>query len=150
MVLFRSALVSDAGNLSNLAFESEQYLGYDTDYMRTFSDYYNVTEAFVRQHLVYIMEETGKMLGFWGLCETENIWELEFFYISPEYIGKGYGRNLWNNLIAECNNRGIVEFQLVTSPQSAQFYEKMGAEIIGQVESLIVKGRMIPQLKFSL
>ena len=52
--------------------------------------------------------------------------------------------------MAECHKRGIVEFQLVTSPQSAQFYEKMGAEIIGQVESLIVKGRMIPQLKFSL
>jgi len=27
MVLFRAALMDDAGNLSDLAFESEQYLG---------------------------------------------------------------------------------------------------------------------------
>ena len=94
------------------------------------------------------LEEDGRSLGFWGLNEMENIWELEFFYISQEYIGKGYGRKLWNSLVAECKKRGISEIQLVTSPQSAQFYEKMGAKVIGRTESLIVKGKMIPRLEF--
>lgn len=148
MIRFRAALEEDAENLSNLAFNSEKYLGYDANYMSRFSDFYNVTESFIDQHLVYIMEEAGRALGFWGLNETENIWELEFFYISPEYIGKGYGRKLWDSLVAECKKRGISEFQMVTSPQSSQFYEKMGAKVIGQSESLIVKGRMVPRLEF--
>ncbi len=75
---------------------------------------------------------------------------LEYFYIAPEYIGKGYGKLLWNHLIKDCRSRGIKEFSLVTSPQAREFYIGMGAVLCGEVESLLKKGRIIPKLIYTI
>lgn len=50
-----------------------------------------------------------------------------------------------------CNfeSLGIEEFVLVISPQAKEFYTKLGANLCGEVESLVVKGRMIPKLIYT-
>ena len=147
-IIFRKATGNDVKPLSNLAYNSEKYLGYSLEYMEKFSAYYNVTEDFIRKHLVYVMENEKEIVGFWGLSNSDKDWELEFFYIAPEYIGKGWGQILWRHLVTKCKEQDILKFQLVTSPQSTRFYEKMGAIVITQVESLLEKGRMIPKLEY--
>ena len=150
MAIFRHATKNDASDLSNLAYASEKHLGYDAEYMNVFADLYNVTAEYISRNPVDVMEYEGKTIGFWGLREENRKWELDFFYITPEYIGKGYGRHLWNHLTDECKKRSIHEFQLVTSPQSVLFYQKMGAVVVGQVESMITPGRMIPKLYYPI
>jgi len=75
---------------------------------------------------------------------------LEYLFIEPRYIGKGYGRLLWDHLAENCKSFGIKEFKLVTSPQAKEFYIKMGAIPFGEVESLLKKGRIIPQLIYTV
>lgn len=137
--------------LSELAYYSESYWGYDNDYMEKFKLYYNVTKEFINENLVFILEKDNSIIGFWGLHHVDNAgWELEYFYIAIQYINKGYGNQLWNSLIIECKKNQIHNFEFVTSPQAVQFYKKMGAETIGHVESLLEQGRMIPKLRYIL
>ncbi|MEL7656198.1 MAG: GNAT family N-acetyltransferase [Bacillota bacterium] len=73
------------------------------------------------------------------------------FFIEPQSIGKGYGKILWNHLVdITCKSLGIYELVIVTSPQAKDFYIKLGANSLGEVESLLKKGRMIPQLSYKV
>lgn len=148
MLSFRSAITDDAEILSDLTFHSEKYLGYDTDYMNKFLVLYNLTSEFIINSPVYIMENENEMIDFWGLSIKKYDFELEYFYIAVKYIGQGYGRKLWNHLINKCKLLDILEFQFVTSPESVDFYKKMGAIIIDNVESIIKQDRLIPKLRY--
>jgi len=54
---------------------------------------------------------------------------------------------MWNHLVNYCKEHNINNCTLVTSPQAKGFYDKMGAIQIGEVESILKKGRKIPILK---
>ena len=53
---------------------------------------------------------------------------------------------MWDHLIQECIDLGILSFEFVTSPEAEVFYLKMGAAHVGMVESSIRAGKMIPKL----
>ncbi|KYO65532.1 hypothetical protein ATZ99_15680 [Thermovenabulum gondwanense] len=146
MAFIRPATEREARILSELAVKSEAYWGYDEEYMEKFKEKYRVTEEYIKNSPVFVLEDKNKILGFYGLLFEKDEVNLEFFYIDADYIGKGYGRMLWGHLVDYCKEKGIKSFTFVTSPEAKGFYIKMGAEYLGEVESLVKKGRIIPGL----
>lgn len=138
----------EASELSRLSIKSESYLGYDSDFMDKFKIMYQVTEEFIRRNPTFILYENDRIIGFYALLSNLEGNTLEYFYIEPQYIGKGYGKKMWSHLENYCETQNIRDFTLVTSPQSKEFYQKMGAILIGEVESTLKKGRKIPKLLF--
>lgn len=149
MVNMRNAKEDEYIILTDIATKSEAYWGYDSDYMDKFKNIYNVSKEFIINNPTVIIEENKNIIGFYGIINKSSEVSLEYFFIEPKYIGKGYGKLLWNFLIKNCKNLGIREFSIVTSPQAKEFYVKMGATPCGKVESLLSKGRMIPKLIYS-
>lgn len=150
MISIRNAKAEEYAVLSDIAFKSEAYWGYDSDYMNKFKSIYNVSEEFINNNPTVIIEEDDNIVGFYGIVNEESETTLEYFFIEPKYIGKGYGKLLWNYLVKDCKNRRIKEFSIVTSLQAKDFYVKMGAIPCGEVESLLKKGRIIPQLIYRI
>lgn len=150
MVKIRSAKVNEYDILTQIATKSESYWGYDSYYMYRFKSIYDVSEEFINNNPTVIIEDGENIVGFYGVINNWNEAFLEYFFIEPKYIGKGYGKLLWNYLIEDCKNLGIKEFDLVTSPQAKEFYIKMGAIPCGEVESLLEKGRIIPHLIYTV
>jgi RimJ/RimL family protein N-acetyltransferase len=140
----------EASELSQISIESESYLGYDSDFMDKFKIMYQVTEEFIRKNPTFILYENDRIIGFYALLIIPEGNALEYFYIEPQYIGKGYEKKMWSHLENYCETHNIRDFTLVTSPQSKEFYEKMGAILIGEVESTLKKGRKIPKLLFRI
>ena len=147
-IKFRRADCKDVALLSEIACRSEAYWNYSDEFMEIFRSQYGVTEDFVEVNSVFLMENDQRQVGFYGLI-IGNPTELEFFYIEPECIGKGYGRIMWEHLLELCHGEKIDSFVFVTSPQAVPFYEKMGAEVIGSTCSS-VDGRNIPKLSFQI
>lgn len=150
MTTLRAAQSSDSSTLSKLAFDSEKYWGYSDDYMERFKRFYSVTDSFIRQNHVFVLEDNNQAVGFFALTQADSLWELEYFYISANRIKSGYGRILWQELIHFCKGHSIQTFKLVTSPQAVGFYEKMGAEVTSHTTSLISSERIIPVLKYTV
>jgi len=144
----RKADINDVDYLSELVYNSENSLNFDENYMCIFKDKYNVNKEFIENSYSFCMVQDEEILGFLGLQENEATFELEFFYIKTDYIGKGYGKIMFQLLIEECKALNIKELNLVTSPESMNFYTKLGAVKIGEVKSLIDCNRIIPKLKF--
>jgi ribosomal protein S18 acetylase RimI-like enzyme len=57
---------------------------------------------------------------------------------------------LWDHCIRYCEDNGIDRITLVTSPQAVGFYTKQGAVQVGEAESLVRKGRIIPKLVYDI
>ncbi len=114
--------------------------------MDKFKVLYKVSEEFIINNPTYIMEEDGEIIGFYGILIEESQRSLEYFFIEPKFIGKGYGKLLWQHVLKSCDSLNIKEFIIVTSPQAQDFYTKLGAKLQREVESLVAKGRKIPQL----
>lgn len=150
METLRFATEDQSDLLSELAYRSEAYWGYDEAYMNRFRLFYNVGKDFISHNTVCVLEGGSDIIGFFGLSEKTEEWQLEYFYITASHIGKGFGCRLWNMLIQKCREMDISCFEFVTSPQAVPFYEKMGAETIGYVESLLMRGRMIPKLRYAI
>jgi len=146
----RSALADEYEILTDIAFKSEAYWGYDSEYMNKFKSIYNISQEFINRFPTVIIEEDENIVGFYGILTEKNETSLEYFFIEPKYIGQGYGKILWNYLVKDCQNHGIKEFSIVTSPQAKEFYVKMGAIPSGEIESLLKKGRTIPRLIYTI
>lgn len=136
--------------LTNLSAKSEAYWGYDSDFMENFKSTYKVTEEFIEDNPTFVMEEGNNIIGFYSIIRDEKETSLEYFYIEPEKIGKGYGRLMWNHMTDFCKAKNIDEIFLVTSPQAKEFYIKMGAVLFGEVGSLVIKDRKIPKLVYKV
>lgn len=150
MLSVRQALISDSGVLTDIAARSEAYWGYDSDFMEKFKSIYCITEEFISQNPTFILENCGRGIGFYSILKCDMETSLEYFYIDSDYIGKGYGKLLWNHMVSFCKEQGIAELYFVTSPQAKEFYVKMGAVPIGEADSLVTKGRKIPKLVYKL
>lgn len=150
MFRIRRAQTCEADILTDIAIRSEAYWGYDADFMNNFKTIYRVTARFVEENPTYVAENVDRIIGFYGVSKCDNETELEYLYVEPEHIGKGIGKLLWDHCIKHCKDNGIDRLTLVTSPQAVGFYAKQGAVQIGEVESLVRKGRMVPKLIYDI
>jgi GNAT superfamily N-acetyltransferase len=59
---------------------------------------------------------------------------LSHFFLEPEFIGKGYGRILFHEVIRTAKEELHWEaFQWESDPHAAWFYQRMGAKRIGEL-----------------
>lgn len=142
----RSASSKEDEILTSIAAESEAYWGYDEEFMEIYKIIYNVTSEIISENLAYVLEDEGDIIGFYVVIQEAYLGEVEYFYIKPRYMGKGYGRIMWEHMIDLCESFGILEIELVTSPQAKEFYINMGAVVVREVLSQ-VNSRKIPKLR---
>ncbi|WP_346928735.1 GNAT family N-acetyltransferase [Clostridium sp.] len=150
MINIRRAKVGEASILTNIAINSEAYWGYDEEYMESFKNTYGVSENYISNYPTFLMEDNQIIVGFYSILMNVGETELEYFFINPDYIGKGYGKLLWKHVIENAKGLNIKELEIVTSPEAIDFYIKMGAVKVGEVESLVKVGRKIPRLIYKI
>lgn len=152
MPMIRSAQQNEHALLTDIAVRSEASWGYDIVFMENFARLYAVTPEFIRDHSVFVVEEQGRVMGFYGVVlHGEGSWaELEYLYVDPAFLGRGLGKLLWLHMTACLKALGVTYLELVTSLQAEAFYHKMGAVTIAQTASTVIPGRTIPRLHYAL
>lgn len=143
MIAFIESSVDDIDELNNIAFLSESYWGHDKNMMDIFKKEYSLTQEYLKNNKVFNMILDENIIGFYAFNMTQEIPELEYFYLKPEYIGKGYGRILWNEVIKFCKNNNIETFVFVAGSEVKNYYLKMGAEVIKTLSSKLDAKRKI-------
>lgn len=147
---FIKAEANDHEALTDLMVDSEGYWGNSQAFLTAFRRLYAVTPSFIENHMTLVLTKEGHRIGFYGLALREQGVELQYFFIAPEYIGRGYGKIMWHHLINQCEKKGIHTFEWVTSPEAKGFYQSLGAIQKGTRQSLISEGRTIPVMVYTL
>ncbi|MCB2312925.1 GNAT family N-acetyltransferase [Clostridium tagluense] len=75
--------------------------------MEEFKSVYKVTEEFINNNSTFVIEKDESIIGFYGVLVENNETSLEYLFIEPEYINKGYGKLLWNHMVENCDKKGV-------------------------------------------
>ncbi len=146
----RQARPDEAGALTELAMHSKAHWGYDAAFMADArADLEVVPERFLPDFLVYILEADKEMLGFYSLCQVDTpTIELTHLFVEPQHIGCGHGKRLWRHalLVAQCE--GYRRVILSSDPFAEPFYARQDAVRIGEKESIVRAGRMLPLMEY--
>lgn len=175
-MIVRDARSRDLDTLSDLALRSKGHWGYDEGFLRACAAELTVTARMLEEHTVRVAEESGAVVGFYGLLypgghradragsarwgpdpgrrrrgaeapASAEVPEVEHFFVEPRRIGKGIGRALWEDLLEEARRRGHGRVRIASDPFAEPFYLRMGARRVGDVASGSIEGRRLPLLE---
>ncbi|HYG61179.1 MAG TPA: GNAT family N-acetyltransferase [Thermoanaerobaculia bacterium] len=136
----RRASIADAEELTQVAHESKSHWGYPPRWIELWRDDLTITPEVIAGNELYLAEEDGTVLGFFGLIAGEGggpVWTLEHFWVLPAAMGKGVGRTLFERARELAAGAGAAVLEIDADPNAAPFYERMGARRVGEVRSEI-------------
>ena len=148
--MIRPARPEEAAALSDLALRAKAHWGYDNAFLKACRAELTVTAVVMVDRRTFVLEESGRILGFYQLTLDAGIADVAFFFIDPPAIGHGLGARLWEHLVAEAKRCGATKLTIEADPYAEAFYKKMGAETVGTAPSASIPGRTLPLMEFAL
>lgn len=149
-VRIRPARTEEAQQLSELAYRSKAHWGYDDQFLARCRDPLTVSPGNIVEGRVFVLEDQGRVRGFYELTGEGPEKELTFLFVEPADIGRGYGRALWLHAVRTAKVRGADRILIHSDPHAEAFYRAMGAKRVGEVPSTAIPGRMLPLMCFDL
>lgn len=149
MTSIRPGLPADAHKLTEIAFTAKRQWGYPQSWIKLWQQDLTVTSQYIDENPVYVAERDNHIVGFVGLGIDGVDAEIEHLWVLPEYMGLGIGRSLVGCALRHCKSRGVERLRVVSDPNAAEFYRKLGGVHQGQVESTPAP-RILPILQFDI
>ena len=149
----RPARNDEAATLTALMLRSKAHWGYDAAFMRQSEASFAISnEVFALGHVLVVEDEVGAVLGTASLAALpeEGDFDLLHMFIEPCAIGTGAGRALFKAIARTAREAGARRLVILSDPHAASFYEKMGAERIGDAPSDAIPCRRLPLLEYRL
>jgi len=136
--------------LTDITKKSKAYWGYSDEQMRKWSDLLTITEEYIQNNEVYKLIINQSIVAYYSYFEIEkDSVRLDNLFVSPENIGKGYGKLLMNDFILKIKKSEAKRIILDADPNAQKFYENFGFVKIGEIETSI-KDRFLPIMELKL
>ena len=126
------ATPGDAETLTAISFAAKGYWGYPERWMERWRKSLTITPEFVGRNQVYAAALNEEILGFYALVGEGREIQLEHLWVSPERIGTGVGRLLFDHAVRRAVSLGAETLRIEADPNAEGFYRRMGATRIGE------------------
>ena len=133
--VIRRAIPDDAPFLNELTGRSVLFWGYEPEFLDWEPEAITVTPEFIAGSPVYVLEEAGRIVGYYGLLGEPPEMALDKLFVEPDQIGTGRGRSLWQHAVTTARDMGASALTLASDPNAAPFYRAMGAEWLGEEQT---------------
>ena len=131
--------------LTEISFVSKKYWNYSDEWMEIWKNHLTITENFITNNYVYHLEnDANEIVGFYAFVKFDNYIELDSLFVSPEYIGKGFGNLLITDFLSKVNEIDFDFIKLTAEPFAEIFYKKYGFETIELQLSSKIENRYLP------
>ncbi len=131
-VRLRAARPEEAERLSEIARLSKAHWGYSAAQIESWREaFLTVNRGYIAAHSVWVASDSDDhAVAFAALERKAGGDVLEHLWVLPAYTRMGIGRRLFQRVASES-----PAFTFTSDPHADEFYRRMGARIIGQVES---------------
>ena len=100
--------------------------------------------------------EDGNIIGTSSFSESrfevfKGYGEIISIYLLPEYVGKGYGRQLMERALSELKKAGYFKaflWVLEENSKARAFYEKMGFKLSSEVIESDIGGKILKEISY--
>lgn len=130
--VIRRAMPEESTVLSELTGRSALSWGYEPEFLDWEPEAITVTPEWIADSPVYVLEEAGRIVGYYGLLGEPPQMSLDKLFVDADRIGTGCGTRLWRHAVATARKLGVEMLILASDPNAAGFYRAMGAEWTGQ------------------
>ena len=131
--------------LTEISFVSKKYWNYSDEWMEIWKNHLTITENFIINNYVYHLEnDANEIVGFYAFVKFDNYIELDSLFVSPEYIGKGFGNLLMTDFLSKVREIDFNYKKLKAEPFAEIFYKKYGFETIELQLSSKIENRYLP------
>ena len=149
-MIIRAVRPEETEALSDLAFRSKAYWGYDEAFMEACRKELTILPAHLSSCHLRAAEQDGVLLGFYRLSPREHEAELADFFVDPAAIGRQVGKKLWLHMLELARAQQIARVWIHSDPHAEGFYAKMGAVRAGDVRYTVFPDRELPLMKIDL
>ena len=142
---------SDHKSLSYITKKSKAYWGYPAKLLKSWNDVLTITPDYIVKNVVWKLSNKDEDMAYYSLIKgaKKTTVVLDYFFILPKYIGKGYGKMLLEDVFKTSFQLGYKEITLKADPNASLFYLKNGFKVYGK-EATSVKGRFLPKMRKKL
>ncbi len=144
------AIPVDTDAMTRLIIASKRSWDYPNEWLALWMDELTITPAKLDERDFYLGKDGDELVFVYSLSQLDaERYELEDCWVAPEHIGHGYGRILFDDLKKRLGNLGCTRLKIVSDPNAAGFYRKMGAVKIGE-EPTKITGRVFSVFEFRI
>lgn len=143
-ITIRDAQPHEAAALSDIAVKAKSHWGYTAEQIQMWrGEFLTVTPDYIRAHQVWAACDEGHALvGFAAIEQHGAEAILEHLWVLPDQIRRGIGKALFRHVAVI-----VPEFVFTSDPHADAFYEKMGAQKIGEYASTL-QGRLLTKFRY--
>jgi GNAT superfamily N-acetyltransferase len=143
-ITIQAALPAQAADLSAIALKAKAYWGYSSEQLDVWrTEFLTITPEYIEANQVWIAcIDPPQPVGFAAIEQHGEEAVLEHLWVLSDYIGKGIGRQLFRHIAAT-----VPRFTFSSDPHADDFYYKMGAQKIGEYESML-QNRMLTVFEY--
>ena len=141
---------TDAEKITDLTIRSKNYWNYGDQQIAEWKDELTITSKYIEDNEVYKLIITNELAGFYAFQSgNKKIVKLNFLFIEPKYIGKGYGKILMTDFLQRIKKTDCEKVTLDADPNAEKFYESIGFKVVGKLKSSI-KDRFLPIMEMEI
>lgn len=141
---------TDAEKITELAIRSKDYWNYGAKQIEEWRDELTITSKYIDENQVYKLIATDELVGFYSFQpKNQKIVKLDFLFIDPLFIGKGYGKVLIIDFLQRIKKTEYEKIILDADPNAERFYEQNGFKVVGKLKSSI-KDRFLPIMEMKI
>lgn len=150
-VVIRKARTTDAEILSALAQSAKRHWGYPEEWLREWANSLRITASQIEQNKIFVAIAVDRPIGFFMLVASSDRLRLEHLWVTPEWIGRGVGRMLFDYAVQTARALGHCGFEIESDPNAEGFYLRMGARRISILKSTVAgHNRETPLLRYDV
>lgn len=145
------AVPTDAAELTRIAHAAKRHWGYPEEWITCWAAALTVTPEFLIAQPAVVARVDERPVGFAALTGLGRQLRLEHLWVLPEYMGRGIGRALFQEIAGVGQAAGWSSLQIVSDPHAEGFYRRLGARRVGEaISDPEGHGRTLPVLLVKL
>jgi len=150
MLQLRAARIDELEKLTELCLQSKALLGYDDAFMSGCRAMLTFRPTDIENTSICVAEADNTLLGAAQLFFDNEIAFLQRLFVSPDKTKRGIGKALFGWSLKAAHRAGAKRLLIDCDPETAGFFQRMGAREEGIVDSGTVPGYRIPRFKVTL
>lgn len=139
----------ESERLREIARMAKGHWGYDGGRVASWAAGLDFSPEELRAREVFVAEERGQIVAWGSLIPRGDVAWLEDMWVSPEWMGRGFGALLFRHAAERGRALGAGRMEWDAEPNAVGFYERMGGryERDGEPSEW---GRVLPVMSVAL
>jgi len=154
-IIIRPARPGEAAALTGLCVRSKAHWGYDAAFMAAAARLLEIRADAIRAGGVLVALRDAVATKASGVAVIVPLrrpgwYELSHLFVAPDSFSLGIGRALFAAATALAREQGATHLSILSDPNAAAFYSKLGARRCGEAPSGVLRNRMLPLFEFAI